>query len=275
MPIIKKIQRGLEIYNQLYGSINSSEYKRIRQFFHSHDNYDFFNVPIFIISYNRLYCLQQQISRLKEMGYKNITIIDNNSSYPPLLEFLDTTDCKVIRMKKNFGHKVFWKSGLYKKYMNDLYVVTDPDVIPVENCPNDFVRVFYSYLKKYPRFRKVGFSLKINDIPDDSPLKEDVLAWEQKFYSIKVPFQKVFVASIDTTMALYMPDNLNISCDCLSALRTAEPYEARHLPWYKTQDKITEEDRYYADHRTNGFWDEAKGNLTKEGKDAFFVTHST
>lgn len=250
--------------------ISNRDLKRKREkFFNDHDNIDFFNIPIFIISFNRLSYISNIIHRLKEMGYTNIKIIDNGSTYKPLLEYYKNIDCEVFMLDGNYGHMAFWKCTEFEKYRNDLYVVTDPDISPIEECPNDFLKVFYSYLKRYPRINKVGFSLKIDDIPEDAPLHDDVLRWERAYNKFKIPFLNAYTADIDTTLALYLPDSLNKSRHFITAIRTGKPYQARHLPWYKRKEDITEEDIFYENNKTNGFWDLLNGHRSQEG------THSS
>ena len=204
------------------------------------------DIPIFITSYNRLDCLQRLITFLEQHNYNNIYIIDNNSSYPPLLEFLKNTKYKVYFMKKNYGHKVFWECGKFNKIIkNQYYVVTDPDVLPVEECPDDFLEIFYKILMNNPSLSKVGFSLKINDIPEHYDLREYVIKWEKHFYDKKYKFENIDIydAEIDTTFALYRP---NIDMQLYAkGIRTGYPYECRHLPWYKNSKLKTDEDLYY------------------------------
>ena len=45
-------------------------------------------MPILINSFNRLSCLRRLIMWLTRAGYRRIYVIDNDSSYPPLLAFL-------------------------------------------------------------------------------------------------------------------------------------------------------------------------------------------
>ena len=45
------------------------------------------SVPIFIINYNRLSYIEKFVSQLEMYGFTNINIIDNCSTYPPLLEY--------------------------------------------------------------------------------------------------------------------------------------------------------------------------------------------
>jgi len=92
---------------------------------------DFKNIPIFINNYNRLTTTTLLINSLQKRGYNNIHILDNKSTYPPLLEFYKTTNCKVHFLKKNYGSKAYWKSNLWLSYLNSHFVYTDSDVVPL------------------------------------------------------------------------------------------------------------------------------------------------
>lgn len=206
---------------------------------------DFSNTPIFINNFNRLTTLKQLILSLEIRGYHNITILDNNSTYPPLLEFYKTTDCKVHRFKKNYGSKSFWKSGLWLKYTTEYFVYTDPDVVPVEDCPEDFIAYFYELLQKHSKVHKVGFSLKIDDLPDTFANKNKVIEWEKKFYEKSIDDSN-FLAPIDTTFALYRPFSKSGKRDgSTPIIRTGFPYQARHLPWYVDNENLDDEEEYY------------------------------
>lgn len=189
--------------------------------------------------------LKQLIFSLKNKGYNNISILDNNSTYPPLLEFYKKTDCKVHRFKKNYGSKSFWKSGLWLKYMTTYFVYTDPDVLPLDECPEDFISYFYSLLQKHKNVHKVGFSLKINDLPDNFLNKQKVIEWEKKFYQTGID-KNNYLAPIDTTFALYRPFSKSGKRDgSTPIIRTGFPYQARHLPWYIDSKNLDEEEKYY------------------------------
>ena len=221
-------------------------------------------IPVFIISYDRLTYLSGLISSLEKLGITNIHIIDNASTYPPLLEYYRQTPYDVIYVGENLGSRVFWKSEIFDKYRNDFYIITDSDLEFIDECPRDLVSVLFETLRKYPFVRKVGVSLKIEDIPDDTVLGKEVKEWESQFFKAPINHGKAYYASVDTTFGLWLPDNLAGDIPFLRAIRTAEPYMARHLPWYKRPDDITEEDEYYSSHRSNGWWDVAKGDITPD-----------
>ncbi|WP_156879223.1 glycosyltransferase [Salinimicrobium xinjiangense] len=206
---------------------------------------DFKKIPIIINNYNRLTTLKQLISDLESRGYYNIHIIDNNSAYPPLLEFYETCEYKVHRLKKNIGFKALWKSGLWYKFIRGYYCYTDSDLSIVPECPDNFLEVFYKLLKKYPEVFKVGFSLKIDDLPDHYYRKQEVYDWESKFY-LKEKEENVFIAPIDTTFALYRPFARRGKRDGSDEiLRIGAPFECRHLPWYIDSNAPSEEELYY------------------------------
>ena len=225
---------------------------------------DFFNIPIYIISYNRLTYLKQMLSWLENYGYKNIVIIDNHSDYEPLLSFYETCPYKVIRMEKNYGHTVFYKAPcFFWKRLFSFYIITDPDLSPVENCPGNFVEVFMRIMFKYPNFYKVGFSLKIDDISDEYYLKNEVIAWEKQFYRKLISSSPyiIYKANIDTTFALTAPSLYKLAQSRLKAIRTGEPYQLRHLPWYVTE-RDAEGNNYITTMRQDvGTWN---GNRTQE-----------
>ena len=213
------------------------------------------SIPIFIISYNRLSHVKQMIEWLEQMGKTNIIIIDNASSFPPLLEYYKTIPYNVIYMDQNYGHLVFWSHPRFKEYRKSFYIVSDPDVCPVEECPNDFVEHFLDVFEKHPHVTKVGFSLKIDDLPPDGLFTEEVVKWEKRFRQTRI--KEGWLTGLDTTFALYGPDW--ISGEHYSwnrAIRCNPPYELRHLPWYKQKMKVTEEDVYYSEHKKEsiGFW---------------------
>lgn len=220
-------------------------------------NIDYKNIPIFIISYNRLHYLKLLVESLENKGYTNISIIDNQSSYPPLLDYLSSTKHKVFYMDKNYGHKVFWIHESFRKIIEtQYYVVTDPDILPIQQCPDDFMEQFYKILQDNPKVPKVGFSLKIDDIPNHNEYKDYIIKWERGFYDkpLESKGYKIYDAPIDTTFALYRP-TIDILNDELffNAIRTGYPYQARHLAWYINQKQLDEESIFYKQHTINGY----------------------
>ncbi len=196
------------------------------------------DIPIFILSFNRLECLRLLLERLKQLNVKNrIIVIDNNSTYEPLLRYYETCGVEVVRLKKNYGHLALWKAENFKEIIeNQYFIYTDADVVPLPDCPPNFIDVFYQILKSKPFLTKVGFSLSLKDIPDEYPKKEEVVKWEEKFWDAKKRFVfssdiSFFDAPIDTTFALYRPGVYPYEGKWWRSVRTSNPYAAEHLGW--------------------------------------------
>lgn len=62
-------------------------------------------IPIFIPVFNNPTYLTQMLSQLRLLGFENIIIVDNNSTFPPMLNCLSTleSDLTVIRLDNNRG----------------------------------------------------------------------------------------------------------------------------------------------------------------------------
>lgn len=203
-------------------------------------------IPIIINNFNRVDYLRQLISSLKNLGYQNIIVLDNDSTYPPLLKYYSDSGLQVIMLGKNYGHLALWKSGLYKKYRWDYFCYTDSDVLPISECPDDFIGYFRKMISKYLSLDKVGFAIKIDDLPDSFSLKEKVVTYESQYWIHSIE-PGVFGAPIDTTFALYRPlSNLRLNeVYTLPAARVDFPFLIRHLPWYVDSENLSEEEDYY------------------------------
>lgn len=212
-------------------------------------------IKAFVIAFNRVTWLRNLCAQLQAAGCQPI-IIDNNSDYPPLLEFYRTTEYKVHRMGSNWGHQILWKSGLINQYDDRHYIVTDPD-LDLTGIPLDWPQHLMKGLWNNHSAMKAGLSLRIDDLPDN-PYAQEAYNWEKKFWEGKRDVNGFVFADIDTTLAIYdrernfgdLPNNY-----FFRAVRADLPYTARHLPWYLTKEKIeaNEEERYYHD-RTNTYW---------------------
>jgi hypothetical protein len=212
-------------------------------------------IPVIINNFNRLWMLKKLISALEIRGYFNIHIIDNNSTYPPLLEYYKECRYTVYRLNENIGVQAFWKSGICRSFSRNFFVYTDPDVVPVDECPDDFMLLFLDTLKKNRLAQKVGFSLKIDDLPDWNLLKKSIIGCESHFFTDFKKDELLYRAPIGATFALYRPGaGLNHANNHIEIYRTGYPYMARHLPWYQDSRNPDEEEKYYLEHLKHGTW---------------------
>jgi hypothetical protein len=216
---------------------------RERLFVKSYADFDFHQIPIIINNYNRLEYPLMLIQALERMGYSNIYIIDNKSSYPPLLEYYNHCPYKVFRLDKNVGHLALWETGINKMFRNQWFIYTDADILPGRDCPADFVEKMYHIAQKYNAL-KVGFALRIDDLPDCYEHKLKVQRWERHFWERPLE-PDVYDAEIDTTFALYRPNVQRRWIDRGLNVRMGGDMTAYHMPWYLDSANLSEEERYY------------------------------
>lgn len=217
------------------------------------------DVPIIINTRDRSEPLKKLVDWLEKNGYHNIFFIDNDSTYPPLVAYFDKSPYQLIPLGRNGMHKAPWESFAVKFISRDgCYVVTDPDIIPASDCPSNVLEKFGQLLERYPNVVKVGFGLKIDDLPDHYALKDEVIKWESRFWKNKVKDEvDTYLADIDTTFALYKPK----TWWCYGpSLRTGGKLVAKHEPWYQNTLSPTEDAVYYSMRASNNVntWDKAK-----------------
>ncbi len=234
---------------------------RINSVFYATSN-DITSIPVIINNFNRYEYLLKLISWLEANGIRNIHIIDNCSSYKPLLEYYKSTPYTVYRLDNNVGHLALWKTIIYKKFHGSHYIYTDPDVLPVHNNALEAINFLIEKLRIYKQYDKIGFGLKIDDLPSHYPLKEKVIKWEKQFWENMVEHD-IYDASIDTTFALYRP-NCKGGAE-LKALRTGGRFVARHLPWYIDPKNLSEEEKFYIENASSSSsWSEELKGSKKE-----------
>jgi hypothetical protein len=211
---------------------------------------DSYKVPIIINNRNRYTYLLQLINWLENNNYKNIIILDNDSTFPELLEYYKITKHRVVYLNANVGYMALWQTPIFNEFKKDFYVYTDPDVIPGESCPQNIVFKMYEILKKYNSIEKLGVALRIDDLPDHYKNKAAVIMDEKRFWKTQIS-QNVYNAPVDTTFSLYKPLAYGNSEQCV-AYRLAGNYTFRHLPWYEDSLNPTSENKYYIDHVKKG-----------------------
>lgn len=204
-------------------------------------------VPVFIVNRNRVTTTRDLVNWLKDAGTKSITILDNDSDYPPLLEYYQSLPegVTVYKTGGNLGCQVFWNPLRWHLVQNTPYVLTDSDIVPDVQCPKDLMRHLLALLDRFPKAGKVGTGLRLDNIPDCYSHKIEVQKWEARFWKKKA-CQGAFFADIDTTFALY-PAKTGWS-NHNGNIRTDFPYVAEHRPWYVDSKNLPKEDQYYLDH---------------------------
>lgn len=221
-----------------------------------------YQLPVFINSRDRLGCLQRLVSWLLAAGYQNIYILDNDSSYEPLLKYYEEVQdngVQVIYLRKNIGHKALWQANILEiMNVSTPYVYTDSDVLPGEECPVDVLYTLAKALQKFPFAQKAGLSLRLDDITFYD--KEYIRKIENVYWRFPIG-EDEYYAAVDTTLALYRNRHHYTLAE---GVRLGGKYQARHLPWYYDYENLPADEEYYMKHA--GQWSSLLNRMRKEGK---------
>lgn len=198
---------------------------------------------------NRLTTTRNMVEKLLSLNPdEHIIIIDNESTYPPLLEWYEYISNnprywnKVeIMYGKNEGHLAIWATELYKD-LGEFFVYTDSDIELNPNFPMDWKEIM---LQKWAEYQcKIALALRIDDLPDHYRYKNQVKRNEGRWWLEEVE-KNVFKADTDTTFFLMK----NIGDNRYRSVRLARTdLIAKHVPWYHDIDNLDEEEKYYLEH---------------------------
>ncbi len=213
------------------------------------------NIPIVILNKNRLEPLKLLVDSLRSRNYENIIVIDNKSTYEPLLEWygqakLNVFTNDVVRDENGSFYllAVEAKHPTFAPLLNDYYVFTDSDVVPVEDAPDDYIEAMVEVSKEFPHIRKVGPNIKIDDFVPGSKNEAVALYYEKRHWVDIIPHPKyeLYRAAIDTGFAVYAPNSVPLWAD--NCIRMGGKYIARHMPFYYDNDNLPEDELYYITH---------------------------
>lgn len=216
------------------------------------------DVIAFIINHNRLALPKRMADFIADSPGATPVIIDNNSTYPPLLEYYETCPHKVLRLDRNWGNCVVWagpppRGSILDHFgLDGHFIVTDPD-LEIDHMPKDWLHELEVGLEyDTPRSWKSGFGLRIDDLPPGVEHRQ-TLEWSRPVLD-----GRYYLSGIDTTFCL-----CRTRLHSFAAIRTGKmPYLARHAPWYYQRvEDLPPDELYYLKSITPGKWNWFSGEL--------------
>lgn len=201
------------------------------------------DIPIVINNRDRLTTTRNLVEKLHSLDYKNIHILDNGSTYPPLLKwYREIEGSVVVNQIGNFGQLAIYNSGYLINFPNHKWICyTDSDIQLHQAFPSNWAEEMIRIADKHKAV-KIGCALSLDTLPDNQFTKI-FKEWEHKYWQYPVE-ENVFSADVDTTFCL-IQRNLGFQ---YQALRVAGNFTAKHIPWYTDFSNLSEEEKYYLDH---------------------------
>ena len=204
-------------------------------------------IPIIINNRDLLKWPKAMVEKIKT--YENvgdIIIVDNGSTYEPLLDWYNSKPCDIIYYK-NLGHTGAWLSGVVSNLASEYYVVTDPD-LGLDDTPQDTLIYLYDKMNKL-NLDKIGLGLEWKSVGKNSLYYNHLMGYEKKRWQNSRIQDNIYLdIAVDTTFALY-----RIKKSFGGGASTGYPYIAKHFPWYMTKEE-SENDKefmFYINHASS------------------------
>lgn len=206
------------------------------------------NIPVIINNRNLFTWPKAMVERIKEYdGVGEIIIVDNDSTYPPLLEWYATNPCRIERLNKNIGVAAPWISEVVSGLKGVPYIVTDPD-LGLEGTPNDTLSYLLDKLNSL-QLDKVGLGLDWQRVESKSPYYKRLHLYEKDRWE-KSPKKDgiALEVQIDTTFSINRHPVYFIGGSSATF-----PYVARHYPWEFSLEEArnNEEFMFYMNNATS------------------------
>lgn len=191
-------------------------------------------IPIIINNRDLLTWPSKMVDDLKSFdNVGEIIILDNGSTYEPLLEWYKTKPCTII-YSENLGQGATWTLNLPIKLGLGYYVVTDPD-LDLSKTPKNSLTHLKEKFDSHPEYSKIGLSIYNWEVPEQSPYHHFLKSWGSNNWDEKTIIDELLTKHlIDTTFAIYHVDRHPHGDSCA----TNSPYSVRHIPWEITNDVI-------------------------------------
>ncbi len=192
------------------------------------------------------------------------TVLDNASSYPPLLKFYEKmkSDIDLVPVGFNGNTWVFWQHGFNtEENCKEHYITTDGDCPPDVDCPDDLIERMICVLDELTRAIKVSPGIRIDNIPDCYSRKADAISCQSSVAqspdwglsqstAIEVAGVKIHRAITDTTMTMWRAGyrgegRLSTNDWQTEQYRMEAPYLVKHVPWYANSSVTTPEQAFY------------------------------
>lgn len=228
--------------------------------------------PVYLTNFNNLETgFRTMVDWFLDREMK-ITVFDNKSSYPPLLEYYQQMADKidVVHVGFNGNTWVFWQSDFNTTERTAKhYITSDADCPPDPDCPTDLVEKMIAALDAVPSAKKVSPGIRIDNLPDwydrkaqaiecqtgcsgNGPCVDTLKNGQPEVGDIVEisGLPKLRRAITDTTMTMWRggfrsEGRLSTSDWQDEQYRMDYPYVVKHVPWYADSSRPTDESLFY------------------------------
>jgi glycosyltransferase involved in cell wall biosynthesis len=237
------------------------------------------SIPIYIPTFNNPTYLLNFIKQLEKNDAKNLVVIDNDSTYPPMKECLSIIEqkYKVVRLDQNFGPHYILRNKQFYQSLPELFCLSDPDLEFSTSLPVDFINEL-KIISEVHKVGKVGLALEFSseDVMHSELFldgqKVGAIEYEQQFWTNNIGKNQtgddLYRTTLDTTFALYNKTYFDPE-DRYTAIRVAGKFTAKHLGSLSNSIVPKSESIYYKSLTRYSYFG---GKLDSEGQPCFEIS---
>lgn len=212
------------------------------------------NVPVFILSRDRM-SVQHVIEWFeKAEGVERIAILDHATTYEPLLAYYESIQGTHQIYESQVDDPYTQFVAACRRLVNGMgrFMIVDCDML-FTGCPTNLIPYCMEALDRYDDVLKCGPGLWVTDLPPTLPCLKQVLATELQWWVKPISLDPTwFEANLDTTCALHDADRAMRKVGRF--MRSDSPYMIRHLTWYLNPANVPEDELYYYRHAKRKGW---------------------
>jgi hypothetical protein len=207
-------------------------------------------VNFIIISRNRASLVKNAVDFALKKPEVYIHIMDMKSEYIPLknyLKLIQNNPRVTVYNLENLGPRKLWINDTFKNITKppNGFFLSDGD-IDYSDTNIAIFDYFMELSKEFPGIRKIGSALRLDDLPKNTSKSKKIGESElSNWDSRRFIDRTLFLAPADTQFAYY-PRYTNLFY-LWPAIRVAGPYQIRHMPWYYSNEQMSEEEKFYVE----------------------------
>jgi len=214
-------------------------------------------VPIIVPVFNLVSYAKFMVDQLDSYGLENYIICDNDSTYPPMVEYLKelSKTRRVASLGSNIGPRAYAETPEFLAILPEYFIVTDPDLVFNDGLPKNFINKMKRIIDTYG-VSKAGFAIDIDDTKEKFFDAAQVRRWEGTYWNNQIQTYEerdpVYAAPIDTTFCLHKKSKVISELSrslrgitSTSSVRIAGRFTCEHMGWWKDQPLSKEEEDYY------------------------------
>jgi glycosyltransferase involved in cell wall biosynthesis len=219
-------------------------------------------LPIIIPTFNNPTYLKNTVDYFLERDF-NIIVLDNASTYPPMLELLfelsENNKCYVVMQNSNQGPRQFFYDNSFYNWLPNYFYATDPDLGYNKDLTREDWLSFIDISERLDMY-KVGVGMRL-DIEDSNILDlvrnygymTSIRELENGYYNSPCSATEqgdiIYNAPIDTTFALYNKKNQPVSGNNFmdKNVRVRGRFDSWHYGWFDPQPIPAEEQEFYTE----------------------------